>query len=376
MQRQAIQRTETRNAILWEILSTTERKCRVKIQGSNEYIVAFYSQNWNRKPEWLKIGSAVRLLHVSGLRGRLEIVYDGGTVPTAIEGADSLPSMGQPGDSRIYGLDVRAGRVPFMGVKVSPGTYRINNVIYTFPPSGTAIMMNDPDFIMGAGGTMGTGVSSVADIVMLSAPSYPNFRYDVLCLGADGVIDVISGAAASSDPVMPSGDDLPGSHVRLCHVLLYWGMTEVKSKDIDCYWSSPYPTTVDIIQGEKNVTYLTSEDPPHDCIGLETGDFQLTIKDQYNHNMTTEMVVQGLCDGVGELTFGVSPTPGNNRLKRYTTTAGTLVFGWYWYPRVDPFCPLEECKKTGHMPPWKTRKDTIIITIYMPDLDLNYVYFY
>ena len=61
------QASESRDAVLWDIL-LNERVCRCKIQGSSEFVIARFPQNWASVPEWAKPGQAVRIVFSDGAK--------------------------------------------------------------------------------------------------------------------------------------------------------------------------------------------------------------------------------------------------------------------------------------------------------------------
>ena len=82
------QASESRDAVLWDIL-LNERVCRCKIQGSSEFVIARFPQNWASVPEWAKPGQAVRIAHRGGVRGYIEVVGFGRAIPTPVSGSAS-----------------------------------------------------------------------------------------------------------------------------------------------------------------------------------------------------------------------------------------------------------------------------------------------
>ena len=87
----AFARNDFRDAIVWEI-NSADRYARVKIQGTNELIVAYYPDAWAYAPDWLSEGRAVKIAHTCGTIGRIEIVGKGYYVPSPVSG-DVLPPV-------------------------------------------------------------------------------------------------------------------------------------------------------------------------------------------------------------------------------------------------------------------------------------------
>ena len=107
-------KVESRDAIVWDI-NTALRYAEVKIQGSGNLIRAFYPENWEQTPFWLKIGNAVRITHTGGNRSRIELVGHGQYVPTPLSGAAS-PVVNLP-DAIISGLKLLAVPTAWLGFK-------------------------------------------------------------------------------------------------------------------------------------------------------------------------------------------------------------------------------------------------------------------
>jgi hypothetical protein len=101
-QTQAVQ--ETRDAILWSV-DTANKLCSVRVQGSNEYVIAHYPENWEQIPVWLKPGNAVKIMHTGGVRGWVEVVGHGQVVPTPVTGA-SAPTSTSGVDSILTGCEL------------------------------------------------------------------------------------------------------------------------------------------------------------------------------------------------------------------------------------------------------------------------------
>lgn len=209
MRRETERRIETRDAILWDVLPD-QRLCRVKISGTDKLIAAYYPENWEKTPFWLKPGNAVRVAHTSGVRGKIEIVGHGQLVP-AEAGFPSVPS-GQ--DAILEGcFVVQPPNAPNCGVILATvGTYRISGTEYELE----AIRMSAGTVLrLGMGGALG---NIAAAKTIAADPPENNFRYDILVVGADGAVDYIQGTNFTDTPVMPS---VPGGHLLLNNGILF-----------------------------------------------------------------------------------------------------------------------------------------------------------
>ncbi len=241
----AYARNDLRDAIVWEI-NSAQRYARVKIQGTNELIVAFYPDAWGHTPDWLSEGRAVKIAHTCGTVGRIEVVGKGYYVPSPVSG-DVLPPIATGADCVMTGCELRA--IPNgarMAVQVLTGTYRISGTQYVL---GAISMLYGDAYKMGDGGAMET----VAGVVAINAaPSAGQFRYDLVCVGVDGVIDYVPGTA-SATPAKPA---LSGSHVQIgkC-ILVSGGATEITGADIGREYQAPAPATVTLAPADADLAW-------------------------------------------------------------------------------------------------------------------------
>jgi hydrogenase maturation factor len=246
MDQEAQYRRESRDGIVWEHLPD-QRLVRVKIQGSNELVVAWYPENWQKVPVFLKVGNAVRIAHVGGNRSRIEIVSHGLTVPTPVAGG-MFPDMGAGADYWVSGGGMLSTETPSLRVRILPGTVRIDGVNYdlTFDP-----LMGDP-MEMGDGVVIGSGIG-IEEIDPPPDYAYPSwgqtaqYRYDAFVVGLDGVVDYLKGTetlgitgAPYFLPDPPDKPAIPAGHVLIGdYILVYSGMTEILPSDIGRIFSAP-----------------------------------------------------------------------------------------------------------------------------------------
>src|SRR5574343_378066 len=90
IKRDVAERQELRDAVVYDV-DSTNKYCRVKIQGSDKFIRAYYNENFESTPQWLKPGNSVRITHPGGNKGRIEVVGHGILLPTAIPGGSVTP---------------------------------------------------------------------------------------------------------------------------------------------------------------------------------------------------------------------------------------------------------------------------------------------
>jgi hydrogenase maturation factor len=250
MDQEAQYRRETRDGVVWEHLPD-QRLARVKIQGSNELVVAWYPENWEQTPVFLKPGNAVRIAHVGGVRNRIEIVGHGLTIPSPVAGGVLPPDMGMGGNYWVSGGGLLPTEVASLRVRILPGTVRIDGVNYdlTFDPE-----MGDP-MEMGDGIVIGSGVG-IEEIDPPPPFAYPwygetaQYRYDAFVVGADGVVDYLKGTETtgtsgppSYTPIVPEKPAIPGGHVLIGdYILVYSGMTAIQQSNIGVLFSPPMPS--------------------------------------------------------------------------------------------------------------------------------------
>ena len=121
-----------------------------------------------------------------------------------------------------------------------------------------------------------TGQQGVGIVCFDPAPVAPNARYDLIVVGTDGLIHVVKGTA-STDPVMP---DVPSDHIKLAHILILGGMTEILAEHINATWKPRIASSMEIvltgslINADQEFQWSVSGNYP-------TCNFTITIYDQY-----------------------------------------------------------------------------------------------
>lgn len=253
---------ETVDAICWDIFPD-DRQVRVKIQGSDTYVVCDYPQNFKSTPKWLRTGQAVQLRHTGGQRGRMEIIdyslnkitpQPGGanpTIPTPIDAIISGLQVIEVPNRQVMKVGVSSGRVRFSGATSS--------VIYIK-------MTASSEMVMGYGFKMG----GVADVLVIDAAPGSGARYDLIVVGSDLVFDVVKGTA-SSTPTFPS---VPSGHLQVGWVLVNAGATYIDRTVINQYYSAPMLSYITV----------TSSDSELDWSEL-TATITVTAKDQFGNDI-------------------------------------------------------------------------------------------
>lgn len=244
VKQEAAKKREIRNGIVWSV-DTDERVCRVKIQGSNQQIVCWYPENWEITPSWLKPGNAVTIVH-QGNRGRIEVIGHGQVVPSPVEGSDQFPDMSIVGEDYIVsGLQITATNPPSMDVTVHTGVVRFNGSEYNVPAD---------------------------TITIATAPSLATyFRYDIIVIGEDLVIDYIQGTESLTDPSEPS---VPSGHLKIGKILVQGGVTSITYKAIGLTWTDTAVVKVDMTISDNDLTWSQF-----------TTQITVTAEDQYGNEI-------------------------------------------------------------------------------------------
>lgn len=261
---------ETKDCIIWEVLPL-QKLARVRIQGSSKDIYASYPISWEETPPWLKKGNIAKINFTGGLRGRIELVGTGHLRPTPYDGSAAKPPDGISNDDVLTGgLANPIPLNPQMAVYIRTGTYRINGITYVLGPM---TMQADSDMLLGSGIPMG----SASAVVTIDPVATGYYRYDLICVGTDRVVDVIKGipAASGTAPVLPT---LPADHVQLGRVFVYPGMTAVTANELNSYYTPPVVTNLVLTVNNYNYTRTATGQPHILEIYCET-------KDQYGNNI-------------------------------------------------------------------------------------------
>lgn len=241
-QKQIARKQETREAIVYDVLPA-QRKCRVKIQGVDTLIVAHYSENWEQTPEFLKPGNPVTIRHTAGNRHRIDVVGHGYVTPTKI--APGAITVGE--DMITDGMAAMELGSPRMAVYIEPGTYRIGGTDYVF--SGTLTMTATSTVTMGDAFTMG----EFGGIVEIDAAGSSTYRFDLVVIGTDGVLDYVKGTASATDPELPA---VPANHVMVCFILIPPNLTAVTNAWINSTYSDPIVSKLLVILSDDELAYL------------------------------------------------------------------------------------------------------------------------
>ena len=274
--------TEKRDAVVWSV-NKSARECSVRYQGSNINIIAKFPQNMKQIPSWLRAGNSVQISHRSGIRGYVYIIGQGTTIPTPVAG-EPFPDPDPLPDAILTGCQITETDTITMGVLISSGTYRINDVEYTLSISDNWLLYDqipiiyyDQEPIIYYDGVITKYIDA--------APSVGNFRYDAFVVGENEIIDYIKGIE-STTPIKPS---IPTDHLLIDdYILVIGGITAIENKYIGMQWGEPSVSSIDInIEGE-GISY----DMPYDDAGTPGvpgddpqytyADIVFTVLNQYN----------------------------------------------------------------------------------------------
>lgn len=230
-QKQLRQAQELRDAIVFDV-TPADRYCRVKIQGSAEYIKAYYPENWEQTPSFLKPGNAVRITHPGGNRGRIEIAGNGILRPTDVNSQKISVTPETLTDTVLTGCGLSPSKPESMSIKVAYGTYRIDGITYTL----TGMLMDNAGIEMDR---LDLLMDEVSDSATFDAAHSSFFRYDSVCIGIDGVIDVVKGTSFATGGTIPAPPSALPDHLRLGWVLIPPNTTEITGGLINKYYTAP-----------------------------------------------------------------------------------------------------------------------------------------
>jgi len=280
-------KAETRDAIIFEV-DEDYYVCKCRIQGSSEYVDAYYPRNRATIPKWMKPGNAVRILHRTGVRGYAEVIGHGGAIPMPMAGYPSHPPISGVGNHIESGLEITV--VGCLTVHIGSGTVVIEGetITMTGSESGYPIMdesnpemtmheiyppadmgdpagtdywtMNEEDSSgdaypeavtmseVFAPMTIGVG-GGYFDIDPLDLGGQAHFRYDTFQVGSDGIIDYVKGEESyGSAPTPPAVD---GGHVQIGPYILIVGDPDggtqcLTDANVGWVWTEPIASGVEL----------------------------------------------------------------------------------------------------------------------------------
>lgn len=258
-------RVETRDAVVYDI-DTVHKIARVKIQGSDTLIYAWYPENWENAPTWLKPGNAVRIMHTGGSRSRVELVGHGQIIPTYTPGGIGGPEIPPEIDHIRYGCELKASDIGSgLNVIVNRGSVMIDQETVLL---GNVTMDALSSYTMGDGGYMG----GTASVLQLEPASDTTFRFDRIAVGLDGVPYVISGSGFSPYTTTPFVPGIDVHAISLGFVLIYPNMQVVTQADINKDFNMPTATSIKVIKQQNRIEH-----------GQSSLDFSVGVVDQYGN---------------------------------------------------------------------------------------------
>lgn len=292
--RQVAQAQEMRNAVVVDV-TPASRYCRVKIQGSNSYVKAWYPENWEQTPSFLKPGNAVLISSPGGARGgRIEVTGNGILLPTSTLNEAVIPTAIATADCILTGCTLRPSIPAGMQVKLETGTYRINETTYTIVP----LKMDRTDIVMDR---YDIQQDELGDSVPFDAASATHFRYDSVTVGADGVIDVIKGSDFLASGTIPDPPSALTDHVLIGYVLIPPNATALTGGEINKKFTAPKPTSISVSIADDELSW--SE--------LDTT-ISISMRDQYGNYAVAPsggwMFALAWTRGNGTLSYGVNST--------------------------------------------------------------------
>jgi hypothetical protein len=286
MQRLLQIHAETRDAVVWTI-DVSQRWAGVKVQGSDKVVRAYFPQNLEETPGWLKVGNSVRITHTGGNRGRVELVGHGILKPTPVAGG-SEPGEATQADAVLSGLMVQ--QIPqgtWLRVLVTTGVVRFSGVEYTI---GGLTMGNGSNYEMSMGGDIG----SIAWISPnITVPG--GYCYDLIVIGSDLVIHLVVGSTGTP-PVMPA---VPSGHLLLGFILMHSGMTAITQGTINMQYSPAVASALNMNIGDSDLAW-----------GEMTTGVTVGIYDQYGNAALKSgegwYITLSIVHGNGTLSYGGS----------------------------------------------------------------------
>jgi hypothetical protein len=261
---QITNRQEMRDAIVMSV-DSTNKYALVKIQGSNTSIKAWYPENWESTPNFLKVGNSVRINQPGGNKARIEIMGMGMLLPTAVPGGSVTPTPEALADTVLTGCVLNASDPYDMSVVATAGTFRIDEVTYSL----SGLMMDNASVIMGRYDLI---MGQVGAVVTLDAASATKFRYDTLCVGTDGIVDIVKGAEFATTDTIPDPPAATTDHLFLGFVLLPPNTTTITPALINQLYTVPVASRIVVEADDNPMTWATT-----------TTDVHLSIRDQYNN---------------------------------------------------------------------------------------------
>ena len=231
-------RVEERDAIIWQIDSANDI-VNLKIQGSDTLIKAHYHQVIHTFPGYLKVGAAVMIRFRRGNRGFVDVIGSGRAIPTPVDEGSPMPPISLA-DMIISGMEVTATDPATLSVAIASGVFRISNRLYVF--SGTDnffYIMNEPaPLIMGDDPVIMGG--QYYALTLPAAPSTPGYgRYDLIVIGTDSVLDVVSGVEVNLSTTAPSFPTIPSGHILVAWIFVRYGNTVITQSMIGQNYSQP-----------------------------------------------------------------------------------------------------------------------------------------
>ena len=229
----------------------TNRRAIVRIQGTQEDIYAGWSRNFYDVPPFVKVNNPVEIQHMKGNPHRYEIIASGTELPTPVDGTSVLSTLPSAANKVITGgqVTIMPGTGTGMHVEVGFGTFRIDNLPYAIDGvylGDTAVPVMGTEFPL-----MGT----IGGIIELDpAPASPNYRIDIIEVGADGVLDYRTGTPSASDPVQPT---VSPQHVLLAYIIVPYGTTELQQSFIGNAWTEPYLAQMSLTMGTMGQYWYT-----------------------------------------------------------------------------------------------------------------------
>jgi len=325
------QRTETRDALLYDI-DHENHFCRVKIQGTSTLVVAWFPENWEQTPVWLKPGNAVKINHTGGIHGRIELIGHGSLIPSPVAGDPGDPPTTYT-DGILTGLTI-AVCTNGEAIVIMAGTFQIAGTIYTVPAIG---MSGYPSYETPAYVNR-DNVAAVFDVDPGGA-----YRYDSFFVSTNLIIDKVNGAC-TTPPVFPT---VPADHL-LVGWLFRTASNTVTQSNVNKYYSVSRISQIEVTLTDDELTWAET-----------TSDIIVVMKDQYGALLSQTSpgwhVQVSIISGNGTLSRGdVSLV---TTIDDYTTSS-SITFTYTRGGTVDDHTPIIQVTLLGY---GFSRVETIVL---------------
>jgi len=320
---QITNRQEMRDAVVMSV-DQTNKYALVKIQGSNTSIKAWYPENWESTPAYLKPGNSVRLNQPGGNKARIEIMGMGMLLPTAVPGGSVTPTLEALANTVLTGCVINASNPYNMMVVIVAGTYRLDELAYSL----SGLMMDNAGVVMDRYDLI---MDQVGAVITFDSASATNFRYDSLCVGIDGVVDIVKGAEFATTGAIPSPPIATTDHLFLGFVLIPPNTTVITPALINKLYTAPVASHI-VVEADNNpMTWAMTTTNVHLSIRDQYNNYFVNIAPGWQFNMEWTSIMMGTgtftYNGISTVVTAYNQDPKDDLAVVYTgSTSATVVY--------------------------------------------------